>query len=284
MLPVFFWEFFSETVPPTLAFFQSSICLRFFSRRFFAMSFEFGVRSFRGGFLGPEKPLFRSQKRPEKSSPCLSPFFLEFYFCYAVVLGRFWGTNSASGSGVFLGWFRVRVFVGFLHKLQGVLFAVFGFRCFLGPSLSPSLSAFSSSSSGGRPGCSFSAPLRLWAGHRTSGTCTGGSTMSCSRSFFLSLPGSAAFPSSSALALPLSFSSFSLSLACKHLARDCFNLAGGPKGGHLRGGYLRMGFRSAVRTWTWVFALQGAPDTSILTALVKGIPQGRRRLDREGAV
>ena len=42
-----------------------------------------------------------------------------------------------------------------------------------------------------------------------------------------------------------------------------------------------MGFRSAVRTLTWVFALQGALDTSILTALVKGIPQGRRRLDRD---
>ena len=34
----------------------------------------------------------------------------------------------------------------------------------------------------------------------------------------------------------------------------------------------------------WDFALQFALDTSILTALSKGIPQGRRRLDREGAV
>ena len=61
--------------------------------------------------------------------------------------------------------------------------------------LSLSLSAFSSFSSGGRPGCSFSAPL-------------------------LSLPGSAAFPPLFSRLLPslsLSFSvSLSLSLACKH--------------------------------------------------------------------
>ena len=47
-----------------------------------------------------------------------------------------------------------------------------------------------------------------------------------------------------------------------------------------------MGFRSEVRTSKWDFALQFALDTSILTALSKGIPQGRRRLEsrQEGAV
>ena len=60
--------------------------------------------------------------------------------------------------------------------------------------------------------------------------------------------------------------------------------SGGPKGGHLKGGHLKMGFCSEVRTWKWDFALQFALDTSILTALFKGIPQGRRHLDREGAV
>ena len=39
-----------------------------------------------------------------------------------------------------------------------------------------------------------------------------------------------------------------------------------------------MGFRSEVRAWKWDFALQFALDTSILTALSKGIPQGRRRV------
>ena len=60
--------------------------------------------------------------------------------------------------------------------------------------------------------------------------------------------------------------------------------SGGPKGGHLKGGHLKMGFRSEVRNCRWDFALQFALDTSILTALSKGIPQGRVRLDREGAV
>ena len=45
-----------------------------------------------------------------------------------------------------------------------------------------------------------------------------------------------------------------------------------------------MRFRSEVRSCKWDFALQFALDTSILTALSKGIPQGRRRLDKEGAV
>ena len=45
-----------------------------------------------------------------------------------------------------------------------------------------------------------------------------------------------------------------------------------------------MGFQSKVRTRKWDFALQFALGTSILTALSKAIPQGKRRLDREGAV
>ena len=47
-----------------------------------------------------------------------------------------------------------------------------------------------------------------------------------------------------------------------------------------------MGGRTEVRTMKMVdFTLQFALDTSILTALFsKGIPQGRRRVDREGAV
>ena len=67
--------------------------------------------------------------------------------------------------------------------------------------------------------------------------------------------------------------------------------SGGPKGGHLEGGHLKMGVCSGVRTRQWDFALQFALDTSILTALSKGIPQGRRRLegarrrlDQKGAV
>ena len=60
--------------------------------------------------------------------------------------------------------------------------------------------------------------------------------------------------------------------------------SGGPKGGHLKEGHLKMGFCAEVRTCKWDFALQFALDMSILTALSKGIPQGRRRLDRKGAV
>ena len=44
-----------------------------------------------------------------------------------------------------------------------------------------------------------------------------------------------------------------------------------------------MGFRSEVLKML-DFALRFALDTSILTVLSKGIPQGRRRLDGEGAV
>ena len=45
-----------------------------------------------------------------------------------------------------------------------------------------------------------------------------------------------------------------------------------------------MEFRTEVRTRHVDFALQLALDTSILTALSKGIPQGKHRLDRESTV
>ena len=53
------------------------------------------------------------------------------------------------------------------------------------------------------------------------------------------------------------------------------------KGGHLKGGHLKMGFRTEIRTQHLGFALKFALDTSILAALSKAIPQGKRRLDRE---
>ena len=43
--------------------------------------------------------------------------------------------------------------------------------------------------------------------------------------------------------------------------------SGGPKGEHLNGGHLKMGFRAEVRTRRGDFALQFALDTSILIAL-----------------
>ena len=108
----------------------------------------------------------------------------------------------------------------------------------------------------------------------------------CLSFFLLSLPGSAAVPPLSFRLLPsLSLSllsSLSLSLFCMQALR--LDNSGCLKEGHSREGHLRMGFSSAVRTWTGVFALQCALDTSILTALAKGIPQGRCRLVREGAV
>ena len=60
-------------------------------------------------------------------------------------------------------------------------------------------------------------------------------------------------------------------------------ISGGPKRGHLKGGYLTMGFRTAIRTWHVDFALKLTLDTSILTALSTSIPQGKGRLDRESA-
>ena len=77
-----------------------------------------------------------------------------------------------------------------------------------------------------------------------------------------------------------------LEFVCRHPVpkSPLLRISGGPKGGHLKGGHLKMGFRSEARTRKWDFALQFALDTSLLTPLSKGIPQGRRRLDREGAV
>ena len=60
--------------------------------------------------------------------------------------------------------------------------------------------------------------------------------------------------------------------------------SGGPKGGHLRGGHLKMGFRTNIRTRHVDFALKFALDMSILTALSEAIPQRERRPDRESAV
>ena len=45
-----------------------------------------------------------------------------------------------------------------------------------------------------------------------------------------------------------------------------------------------MRFRSEIRTRHVDFALKFALDTSILSALSKAIPLGKRRLDRESAV
>ena len=52
MLAVFFTDFFLETVPPILAFFQSSICLSFFGRGFLEMSSVSGF----GGLVGKISP------------------------------------------------------------------------------------------------------------------------------------------------------------------------------------------------------------------------------------
>ena len=55
--------------------------------------------------------------------------------------------------------------------------------------------------------------------------------------------------------------------------------SGGPKGGHLKGRHLKMGFRTEIRTRHVEFALKFALDTSILIALSKATPQGKCRLD-----
>ena len=125
--------------------------------------------------------------------------------------------NSVFCSGVVFDWFRVRILVGFLYKLQGVLFAVFGFRFFrvclsLPPSPSPPPPFW-------RP--AWVSLLLFLSAHpaglrRTSATWSGGSSMYMFSFFlfFLSLPGSAAVP-------PLSFCSLSLSLSiCMHALRD----------------------------------------------------------------
>ena len=56
----------------------------------------------------------------------------------------------------------------------------------------------------------------------------------------------------------------------------------------LKGDILKGTSENGISLWSshlkWAFALQFALDTSIITALSTGIPQGRRCLDREGAV
>ena len=115
--------------------------------------------------------------------------------------------------------------------LQGVCLAVFGFRCFLGPSLSPSLfpGALSSSSFGLQAGRPTSA---MWAG----GSCMAAPVFLSFSSLCLGRPPSPSLlpPSSLSLSfflfLSLSFSlfsfflflslSFSLSLACTQTQRS----------------------------------------------------------------
>ena len=55
--------------------------------------------------------------------------------------------------------------------------------------------------------------------------------------------------------------------------------SGGPKGGHLK-----MGFCTEIRTRHVDFALKFALDTSILTALSKAIRQGKHCLNRASAI
>ena len=148
-----------------------------------------------------------------KSSP-FPCFFSEFYFCYAVVSGRFWGKGSASRSGDVLGWFWVCVSIWILYQIQGVLSAVFGFRCFFALSLPPSSSPplFLVAGLGFPPPPS----LRLLAGRRTPATWSGGSVMRMSSRFFSPLSARVGrrflppFSSPSALSLALSL------LSCKH--------------------------------------------------------------------
>ena len=65
---------------------------------------------------------------------------------------------------------------------------------------------------------------------------------------------------------------------------DFESISGGPKGGHLKGEHLKMGFRTELRARRVDFALKVALDMSILTALATAMQQGKRRLDRESAV
>ena len=90
--PFFCRSFFRRLSLLFWRFFQSSTRLRFFSRKVFRNELwnNYWCPESFGDFFGPKKPHFRSRKRPEKSSPCFSFFLLEFYFCYAVVLGGFW--------------------------------------------------------------------------------------------------------------------------------------------------------------------------------------------------
>ena len=88
----------------------------------------------------------------------------------------------------------------------------------------------------------------------------------------------------SGLARRPAFAQFRLAEGIAHKENYTDKCSGGPKGGHLKGGHLQMEFRSETLTRHADFAVKFALSTSILTALSKGIPQGNRRLDREGAV
>ena len=134
-----------------------------------------------------------------------------------MVSGRFWGKSSASRSGDALGWFWVCVSIWILYQMQGVLSAVFGFRCFFALLFLPPflllLLLFWWPAWVGLP--SLLLRVLALAGFRTSGTSTGRSPCQhMSFSFSFSLPGSVAVPPlflpPSALSLSLSFSSLSV--------------------------------------------------------------------------
>ena len=70
MLSVFVEEFFRETVPPTLAIFQSSICLSFFWRRVFGEELCFrGWGICRENFSLKNAWFFAQKPRGQKFSP-----------------------------------------------------------------------------------------------------------------------------------------------------------------------------------------------------------------------
>ena len=112
----------------------------------------------------------------------------------------------------------MRVFVGFLHKLQGGLFAAFGFRCFSARlSLSPS-SPSPPSLLGAGPGALSSSSVGLHAGRPTSAMWAGGSTMAAHVLFLFFLFLSARVGRRSPSLLPPSVFSLSLSLFSLSLA------------------------------------------------------------------
>ena len=64
----------------------------------------------------------------------------------------------------------------------------------------------------------------------------------------------------------------------------CVN-SGGPKGEHLKGGHLKRGFRTEIRTRHMDSALKKSHSARQFSLrLSEAIPQGKRRLDRESAV
>ena len=198
------------------------------------MSFGLVVRSFSGRFFRPRNaPLFASQKRQEKSSPCLSLFFGVLFLLrggFWKILGKFGARAPLLLLELFLVGSGCAFCMVFLYKTQGVLFGVFWFQCFFGPSLSPSLSAFSPCfSSGGRPGLLSSSFFLPACRTPDSRYLRRRERMAAHVLFFLLLSaGSAAVPlflRLCPLSPALSLSSFFLSLflACKHFTIRCFN-------------------------------------------------------------